>query len=78
MFLVMWYWALVVLFIFFALYTYVSCSGVTAEWGSGIQGIKFQVALSMLHNLDKEKEYTLNWRPQILALYKYKENYPED
>jgi hypothetical protein len=69
MFIVLWYVAVVIIFVVVALYIYVSYNRTKVAWGSGLQGIKFQVAMSVLNALQREKSYTLNWRPQILCFY---------
>ena len=43
--------------------------GARAEWGSGLDGIKFQLALAALESLDDQQDHTVNWRPQMLILY---------
>ena len=65
--------AAVGLFVLFGVYSYISYRGVSTNWGSGVQGIKFHLALSQLHSYQKEKIVNTNWRPQLLCYYKISE-----
>jgi hypothetical protein len=51
MFLVLWYVALIIIFVVCILYFYVSYTRTKVTWGSGLQGLKFQLAMSVLSNL---------------------------
>lgn len=74
MFMIEWIWALCVTFAACMLYVYISVKGITWEWGSGMKGLKLQIALSVLHNYQKEKSYTLHWKPKILCYYQHLDN----
>lgn len=39
------------------------------EWGSGVHGVKFHLALSALLSLEHHQTFQINWRPQVLILY---------
>ena len=74
MFIVHWAWALGVIFGMLIIYIYISYRGLKADWGSGLQGLKFQLSMIVLHQLQKETLYTLNWRPQLLCYYSISDN----
>ena len=51
------------------LYFYCDWVGSEAEWGSGLDGIRFSVALKILMGLRDKQAQKINWRPQILVIY---------
>jgi potassium/chloride transporter 4/5/6 len=63
------YWTVGVIFFALLLYWYVARSGEEAEWGSGMDGLRYGLALSALQGLKREQHRKINWRPQILALF---------
>jgi len=63
------YWTVGVIFFAIALYWYVASSGEEVEWGSGLDGLRYGLALSALTGLKREQHRRINWRPQILAVF---------
>ena len=63
------YWTVGVVFFALFLYWYVARSGEEVEWGSGMDGLRYGLALGALLGLKREQHRRINWRPQILALY---------
>jgi hypothetical protein len=53
-----------------ALFQYIQMQGGTADWGSGLDGIRFNLALSSVLALERQAAHKVNWRPQVLVLYK--------
>eukprot|EP00400_MALV-I_sp_L67-5_P000831 gene831-243_t len=51
------------------LYFVIDAFGARAEWGSGLDGIKYQLALTALESLGDNIDHKVNWRPQMLILY---------
>ena len=70
MLIVQWVWALIGLFFALCLYFYVDYKIEVNEWGSGLDGIKFHIALSSLLSLEQSQSHRVNWRPQVLILYR--------
>eukprot|EP00392_Amoebophrya_sp_AT5.2_P011783 g11868.t1 len=70
MFIVQWLWALITCFLALGLYVYVDFRAETSEWGSGLDGIKFHLALNSLLSLEGSQRHRVNWRPQVLILYR--------
>lgn len=70
MFIISPYWALGVLFVASLLYLYINWRLEQHEWGSAMDGIRFQLALSSLIQLEQGVQHAVNWRPQILILYR--------
>ena len=50
-----------------ALFQYIQMQGGTADWGSGLDGIRFNLALSSVLALERQAAHKVNWRPQVLA-----------
>ena len=73
MFMIQWLWAIVVVLFTFTLYFGISYKGFRKDWGSAMEGLKYQVAMLVLHNYSKEKEFTINWRPQVLCHFNFSE-----
>lgn len=63
------FWTLGVVFFALFLYWYVARAGEEVEWGSGMDGLRYGLALSALTGLKREQHRRINWRPQILAMY---------
>jgi potassium/chloride transporter 4/5/6 len=70
MFLISWYWALLAFFCAGLLYLLIAWKGATTNYGDGITGLKLQMALSNLYDLNREPLHSKNWRPQLLVLIK--------
>jgi len=64
------WWALAALSCAGCLYTYINWRLEQHEWGSAMDGIRFQLALSSLIQLEGSAQHAVNWRPQILILYR--------
>jgi solute carrier family 12 (potassium/chloride transporter), member 4/6 len=62
-------WATFVVVAGFGLYFYIHWLGEEAEWGSGLDGLRLSVALSMLSGMRQRKASQVNWRPHILAVF---------
>lgn len=67
MFLVAWIWAILVLVISAALFAYINYKGVQVQYGSGISGIRYQLAIDSVLSLQGAQNFIVNWRPQILC-----------
>eukprot|EP00928_Gymnodinium_smaydae_P075952 TRINITY_DN5897_c0_g3_i1.p1 TRINITY_DN5897_c0_g3~~TRINITY_DN5897_c0_g3_i1.p1 ORF type:complete len:1102 (-),score=265.99 TRINITY_DN5897_c0_g3_i1:399-3605(-) len=64
------YWAMAAFFISMCLYFYVNWKQEQKGWGSAMDGIRFQLALNALIQLEASQHQVVNWRPQVLILYK--------
>jgi len=62
------YWTVGIIFFAILLYWYVASRGEEAEWGSGLDGLRYGLAMSALLGLKREQHRKINWRPQLLAL----------
>ena len=62
------YWTVGVVFFALFLYWYVASRGEEAEWGSGMDGLRYGLAMSALLGLKREQHRRINWRPQLLAI----------
>lgn len=71
MFIVRWIWALIALATALVLYVYINWKLKEHEWGSALDGLRFQLALKSLIQLENSgsQNYGVNWRPQFLILY---------
>jgi hypothetical protein len=67
MFLVAWIWAILVLVVSVALFAYINYIGVQVQFGSGISGIRYQLAIDSVLSLQDKQNFIVNWRPQILC-----------
>merc|ERR1712232_757317 len=65
-------WAVAALGLAAAVYFYINWKLENAEWGSSLDGIRFNMALDSLIKLEKCQNDMVNWRPQVLILYKLK------
>mmetsp|Transcript_40242 Transcript_40242/g.93196 ORF Transcript_40242/g.93196 Transcript_40242/m.93196 type:complete len:1057 (+) Transcript_40242:94-3264(+) len=63
-------WAVAVLFVSFCLYLYINWRLEQREWGSALDGIRFQLALNSLIQLEESGHHAVNWQPQVLILYR--------
>eukprot|EP00929_Paragymnodinium_shiwhaense_P111850 TRINITY_DN8013_c0_g1_i1.p1 TRINITY_DN8013_c0_g1~~TRINITY_DN8013_c0_g1_i1.p1 ORF type:complete len:1128 (+),score=266.09 TRINITY_DN8013_c0_g1_i1:221-3604(+) len=63
-------WAIAALCLASTLYFYVSWKIEEQGWGSAMDGIRFQLALNSLIQLESQQNHKVNWRPQVLILYK--------
>ena len=62
-------WTMAIVFFALLLYWYVARSGEEAEWGSGMDGLRYGLALGALLGLKREQHRRINWRPQLLAVF---------
>lgn len=51
-----------------------SCSA-EKEWGDGIRGLAMSAARFALFRLEEGPPHVKNWRPQLLVLLKFDENF---
>lgn len=65
MLVVQWGWALITGVLAVGLYIYIDYKAEVNEWGSGLDGIKFHIALSSLLSLEQTQSHRVNWRPQV-------------
>jgi len=49
---------------------YIDYKAESAEWGSGLDGIKYHFALAALQTLSEQQVHRVNWRPQVLIMYR--------
>ena len=61
--------SIVIIFASILLYGYIDWVGSEAEWGSGLDGIRFNWSLKILLGLKDKQKRKINWRPQILVMY---------
>ena len=72
MFYTRWYFALASILVVIALYGYIQYRKVEAQWGDGLQGLRYHQARKSLEELEKldGASHIKNWRPQVLILCK--------
>jgi len=70
MFLIDIWWAIISFLLSFGLYSFISWKLEEKGWGSAMDGIRFQLALNSLIQLESSQNHHVNWRPQVLILYK--------
>jgi len=70
MFTIAVWWAVAALCIASALYVYISWKVEEKGWGSAMDGIRYRMALNSLIQLEKSQNHHVNWRPQVLILYR--------
>jgi len=70
MFTINHWWALAALTIALGIYIYISRKVEEKGWGSAMDGIRYQVALNSLIQLESRQNHHVNWRPQVLILYR--------
>lgn len=63
-------WAAAAILLVASLYAYINYKLETREWGSAMDGIRFQLALKSLIGLEGSQNQHVNWRPQVLILYR--------
>jgi len=64
------WWALASGFLACSLYAFVNWKHEARGWGSAMDGIRFQLALNSLISLEESQSHSVNWRPQVLILYR--------
>jgi len=64
------FWALGVFALAISLYMYINWTLEAREWGSALDGIRFNLALQSLIQIEESQHHTVNWRPQVLILYR--------
>jgi len=57
-------------FLSLCMYIYVNWQAEEREWGSALDGIRFQLALNSLIQLEDHQQHVVNWRPHVLILYR--------
>ncbi|CAE8608939.1 unnamed protein product, partial [Polarella glacialis] len=72
MFMVEWVWAIIALTLSFMLYLRINWKTTERQWGSALDGVRFQLAFNSLMQLEDSQKHVVNWRPQILVVYKLK------
>eukprot|EP00929_Paragymnodinium_shiwhaense_P023718 TRINITY_DN14788_c0_g1_i3.p1 TRINITY_DN14788_c0_g1~~TRINITY_DN14788_c0_g1_i3.p1 ORF type:complete len:727 (+),score=88.88 TRINITY_DN14788_c0_g1_i3:1489-3669(+) len=70
MFIVDHWWGLIALCLAACLYGYVGYKLEEREWGSAIDGIKYQLVLNAMTQLETKQRQHVIWRPQVLILYR--------
>eukprot|EP00933_Yihiella_yeosuensis_P026841 TRINITY_DN20849_c2_g1_i1.p1 TRINITY_DN20849_c2_g1~~TRINITY_DN20849_c2_g1_i1.p1 ORF type:complete len:995 (-),score=167.31 TRINITY_DN20849_c2_g1_i1:230-3214(-) len=70
MILVNWAWALAACGLGLCLYIYMSLVCEAREWGSAVDGIQFRLAVKSLMQLENSQHQKVNWRPNMLIIYK--------
>jgi len=70
MFTVNIFWALGAIVLSLSLYSYINWKLEAKEWGSAMDGIRFNLALNSLIQLEASQHQHVNWRPQVLILYR--------
>jgi len=63
-------WALVACVLALGLYFFINWKLEAREWGSAMDGIQYRLALRSLIHLEGSQQQCVNWRPQILILYR--------
>ncbi|CAM6087999.1 unnamed protein product [Calypogeia fissa] len=69
-FVIKWYMAIVAVVVQAFIYIYIDYRQVEVDWGSGLGGLRLQLAVQSIHAVGHEARYTVNWRPQLLCLCK--------
>eukprot|EP00397_Hematodinium_sp_SG-2012_P001356 GEMP01001357.1.p1 GENE.GEMP01001357.1~~GEMP01001357.1.p1 ORF type:complete len:1249 (+),score=221.98 GEMP01001357.1:134-3880(+) len=69
MFIVDYVSAIIAIAVGILLHIYVDWCREKLDWGSGVHGVKFHLALSSLLSLEHHQQFQINWRPQVLILY---------
>lgn len=64
------WWAITACVIAMSLYIFINWKLESKGWGSAMDGIRYQLALDSLIHLEKTQLHAVNWRPQVLILYK--------
>ncbi|KAL2631043.1 hypothetical protein R1flu_015729 [Riccia fluitans] len=69
-FAIKWYWAIVAVVVLVLLYIYIDYRQVEVDWGTGLGGLRLQLAVQNILAVGHEARYSVNWRPQLLCLCK--------
>ncbi|KAJ7563353.1 hypothetical protein O6H91_03G106500 [Diphasiastrum complanatum] len=69
-FVILWYWALIAIFMLLAICAYIYDRQVEVDWGTGLGGLWLQLSVQSLLCVGQEAHYSVNWRPQLLCLLK--------
>ncbi|KAL3688956.1 hypothetical protein R1sor_015265 [Riccia sorocarpa] len=69
-FAIKWYWAIVACVVLVLLYIYIDYRQVEVDWGTGLGGLRLQLAVQNILAVGHEARYSVNWRPQLLCLCK--------
>jgi len=69
-FVIVWYWALGAIILLIFIYAYIDFRQVEVNWGTGLGGLRLQIAVHGILSVGDEARYTVNWRPQLLCLSK--------
>lgn len=64
------WWALGALSLSISLYAYINWTLEAKEWGSALDGIRYNLALKSLTQMEETQKHVVNWRPQVLILYR--------
>jgi len=70
MFTIDYLWACTALIMALLLYSYINWKLEVRGWGSAMDGIRHQLALNSLIKLEGSQHHHVNWRPQVLILYR--------
>mmetsp|Transcript_17676 Transcript_17676/g.37847 ORF Transcript_17676/g.37847 Transcript_17676/m.37847 type:complete len:1040 (-) Transcript_17676:442-3561(-) len=70
MFLINPIWAAVACVLAVSLYAFINVKLTERGWGSAIDGIRYRFAIKSLMQLESRQAACVNWRPQVLILYK--------
>ena len=62
-------WAACVIAGAVALLIVINWIGEEVEWGSGVDGVRFSVALAVLAGYKEQRASQINWRPHLLFIY---------
>jgi amino acid transporter len=80
MFWISWYSALGAIVLAFGIARYVEYMGVSRDWGDGLRGLKYNMAVRNVLELRSNADQDLhanNWRPQFLLMYRVQQKRPE-
>ncbi|KAG0621679.1 hypothetical protein M758_3G040000 [Ceratodon purpureus] len=77
-FVIVWYWALVAIFLLMFMYIYIDFRQVEVSWGTALGGLCLQIAVQGILSVGHEARYTINWRPQLLCLSKPRSSWSKD
>lgn len=64
------WWAIIATVVSVFLYALIDWQLKAKEWGSATDGIRHQLALKALMQLEESQNHHVNWRPQLLVLYR--------
>ena len=69
MFIIQWLYALIAWVVVIMLLVVILRTNLDLDWGSALQGLRFQVAIRALLSVDMRAHLAENWKPQLLLLY---------